>query len=108
VSGKPYAATEGGVRLAVRVTPRASRSGLDGVVADAKGRMVLKIRLAAPPVDGAANTALIDFVADALSLRKADVQIRAGHTGRNKQLDLSGDPGKLLQRLDFWLSGGLA
>jgi|GEM_PF-4818272 len=48
---KPYAPTEGGVRLALRVNPRASRTGVDGVMQDAEGRLLLKLRLAAPPVD---------------------------------------------------------
>ena len=39
---KPYAATEGGVRLALRLTPRASRNGVDGIVADAEGRPTLE------------------------------------------------------------------
>jgi hypothetical protein len=60
---KPYAATEGGVRLALRLTPRASHNGVDGIAQDAEGRPLLKLRIVAPPVDGAANEALIAFLA---------------------------------------------
>ncbi len=101
---KPYAATEGGVRLALRLTPRASRNGVDGVVADAEGRPLLKLRLVAPPVEGAANEALIAFLAKMLSLRKADITIRSAKTSRVKILHLAGDSGAFLRKLDAWLA----
>ncbi len=100
---KPYAASEGGVRLALRLTPRASKNGVDGVVRDADGRALLKLRLVAPPVDGAANESLIAFLAKTLSLRKADIAIRSGETRRIKLLHLTGDPAILLKKLDDWL-----
>ncbi len=53
MTAKPYSATTNGIRLAVRLTPRASRNGLDGIGLDADGRPVLRIRLTAPPVEGA-------------------------------------------------------
>lgn len=101
---KPYAAVEGGVRLALRLTPRASKNGVDGIVQDAEGRPLLKLRLVAPPVDGAANEALIAFLAKTLSLRKADITIRSGETSRVKILHLAGDPAVLAQKLDAWLA----
>lgn len=101
---KPYAAVEGGVRLALRLTPRASRNGVDGIVQDAEGRPLLKLRLAAPPVEGAANEALIAYLAKTLSLRKADIAIRSGETSRVKILHLAGDSAAILQRLDAWLA----
>ena len=100
---KPYAASEGGVRLALRLTPRASRNGVDGIVRDAEGRPLLKLRLVAPPVEGAANAALIAYLAKTLSLRKADIVIRSGETSRVKILQLAGDSAVLLQKLDAWL-----
>jgi uncharacterized protein (TIGR00251 family) len=102
---KPYAATESGVRLALRLTPRASRNGVDGIVADAEGRPLLKLRLVAPPVEGAANEALIAFLAKTLALRKADIAIRSGETSRVKILHLAGDSAAILQKLDAWLAG---
>jgi uncharacterized protein (TIGR00251 family) len=100
---KPYAAVEGGVRLAVRVIPRASRTALDGIVQDADGKPLLKLRLKAPPVEGAANAALIAFLAEELGLRKADITLRSGETGRTKLLILSGDSAGLRKRLDALL-----
>lgn len=101
---KPYAATGGGVRLALRLTPRASRNGVDGITADAEGRPLLKLRLVAPPVEGAANEALIAYLAGALAMRKADITIRSGQTGRVKILHLAGDSGAILERLNAWLA----
>ena len=97
---KPYSVTADGIRLAVRLTPRASRNGLDGFGADADGRPVLRIRLTAPPVEGAANQALIDFLAGILSVRKKDIVIRSGETGRLKILEIAGKPDALAARLE--------
>jgi uncharacterized protein (TIGR00251 family) len=69
----------------VLVQPRASRTK---VVGEHDGR--LKIALAAPPVDGEANAALIEFLSDALSVRKADVQLVDGETSRRKRLVIRG------------------
>ncbi|WP_343895345.1 DUF167 domain-containing protein [Craurococcus roseus] len=104
----PFATAAGaGVRLAVRLTPRAARDGLDGVAAaDAEGRAALRLRVAAPPVDGAANAALVGYVAASLGLRKSDVAIVSGERGRLKLLELSGDPDALLARLAEWVGGG--
>lgn len=97
---KPYSVTSDGIRLAVRLTPRASRDGIDGVRADADGRPVLRIRLTAPPVEGAANQALIDFLTEILSVRKKDIVIRSGEAGRLKILEITGKPDILAARLD--------
>jgi uncharacterized protein YggU (UPF0235/DUF167 family) len=101
----PYRPEQGGMRLAVRLTPRARRNALEGVAAGADGRPVAQIRLAAPPVEGAANAALITFLAAALGLRKGDISIRSGETARLKILHLAGEQERLRQRLDAWLSG---
>jgi uncharacterized protein (TIGR00251 family) len=93
-----------GVRLAVRLVPRARRTGLDGLAVDADGRAVLQIRLAAPPVDGAANKALIAFLAGALAMRKSDIAIRSGETSRLKILQLSGDGPAIAARLAAWVT----
>lgn len=75
----------GGAVLEVLAQPRASRSR---VVGEHDGR--LKIQLAAPPVDGEANEALLAFLADALSVRRADVALLAGETGRRKRVRIAG------------------
>ena len=103
---RPYAAEPGGVRLSVRVTPRASRNALSGVTHAAEGRPLLAVRLAAPPVEGAANAALIRFLADALGLRASAIEIRSGETARVKVVFLAGDSRALLGRLADWVAAG--
>jgi uncharacterized protein (TIGR00251 family) len=100
----PYAAGPDGVRLAVRLTPRAARSGLDGLVAGADGRVALQLRVAAPPVEGAANAALVAYLADALDLRRRDIRIVSGETARQKMVALTDDPADLSGRLDRWIA----
>lgn len=104
----PFTAERHGVRLAVRVTTRADRNALGGVIRDADGRPTLRVRLTAPPVEGAANQALIEFLADTLGLRKADIDIRSGATGRSKVLHLSGDSAVITARLTEWIRAGHA
>ena len=95
----PWTAIPGGVRLAIRLTPRARREGVDGAVTGADGQASLQVRLAAPPVDGAANAALIAWLARALDVRKADVTLRSGEKSRSKVLDIAGEPGRLTAAL---------
>jgi uncharacterized protein (TIGR00251 family) len=75
----------GAVTLEVLVQPRASRTR---VVGEHDGR--LKIQLAAPPVDGEANDALVGFLAAALGVRKGEVALLRGDTGRRKTLRVAG------------------
>lgn len=75
----------GGSELSVLVQPRASRTK---VVGEHDGR--LKIALAAPPVDGEANAALIEFLSDELGVRKSDVSLLDGETSRRKRLAIRG------------------
>jgi uncharacterized protein (TIGR00251 family) len=73
------------VRFEVRVQPRASRTELAGMYGGA-----LKIRVAAPPVDAAANLALIGFLAERLGVARRSVRIVAGETSRTKVLEADG------------------
>jgi uncharacterized protein (TIGR00251 family) len=71
--------------LTIRIQPRASRNGI--VMMEDGG---LKIRLTAPPVDGAANEALIKFLAETLVVSKSQVQIVTGHSAREKIIRIDG------------------
>jgi hypothetical protein len=102
--GLPFRATTRGLRLSVRLTPRARQNGLDGLVHGSDGRPALKVKVAAPPVEGTANAALIAYIASALKLRKADVRIISGETARMKLLELSGDADLIAARLMEWIS----
>ena len=97
---RPWSRAGDGLRLAVRVTPRARRSAIGEMTADADGRPLLGVRLAAPPVEGAANEELVRFLSASLGIRKNQIIIRSGATGRTKLLFLSGDPDLLTASLE--------
>jgi uncharacterized protein len=78
------------MRLAVRVTPKGGRDAADGWALDAAGKPYLKIRVSAPPADGAANAAVTAFVAKALGAPKSAVRIVSGETARLKILEIDG------------------
>ena len=77
--------TPNGVILSVRVVPRARKTEIDGVRGEA-----LLVRLAAPPVDGAANAALVDVLADALGVPRSAIEILSGDRGRHKRVAIAG------------------
>ena len=87
-----------GLAFRVHVQPRSSRNQVVGVHGDA-----LKLKLTAPPVEGAANAACIAFIADLLDLPKSVISIIAGHTSRRKTLLIDCAPnrvGELRKRLE--------
>jgi hypothetical protein len=73
----------GGVAFAVRVQPRASRSSVNGIHGDA-----LKVRVTAPPAEGAANAALIELLAAELGVAKRAVRIVRGSSARTKLVEV--------------------
>jgi uncharacterized protein len=83
------------LRLAIRVRPGASRTAVGGRYGD--GQLVVAV--AARAVDGAANAAVVAALADALGVRKADVEIISGHTARTKAISVRGDRRVLEPRL---------
>ena len=84
-SSRQQKQTDSSATLSVRIQPRSSKNGItrreDGS---------LKIRLTAPPVDGAANEALIKFLSETLSVNKSQIEIVSGHTSREKRLKING------------------
>lgn len=88
-------ATRTGVRVELRVIPRASKTTLAGV---RDGRLLL--RVTAPPVDGAANTAVVAALAKMLGVPKSAVRVVDGETSRNKSVEVTGiGEAVVLQRL---------
>lgn len=73
------------MRISVLVVPRASKSELAGRLGDA-----IKVRLAAPPVDGEANAELMETLAKAFGLRKAQIKLAQGLASKRKQIELTG------------------
>lgn len=81
----PFTAVPGGVEIQIKVIPRAGRTALAGLRDGA-----LLVRLAAAPVDGAANEALIEAIAGALGVPKRAVSIVSGERSRQKRLRVTG------------------
>lgn len=77
-------------KIAVRLTPRGGRDGIDGWSADAAGRAFLKVRVSAPPVEGEANEALERVLAKALKVSRSSVRVVSGTTARLKQVEIGG------------------
>jgi uncharacterized protein len=94
VSGSPYGDTKkligarletDGVSFAIKVHPRAKKNAITGQVGDA-----LKVSLTAPPIEGRANEACIEFFAKLLKVPRSSVTIASGQTGRNKVIRVAG------------------
>lgn len=85
MAGLSVATTADGVRLSIRVMPRSPRNSIDGV---RDGRLL--IRVTAPPVDDAANEAVVGLLASALRLPRHALRIAAGATARNKTVAIAG------------------
>jgi len=93
-------AQEGSAVFAVKVVPRASRNEIAGIQGDA-----IRVRLTAPPVEGAANRALVKVLATTLKVPERDIEILAGHAGRQKMVRVAGlSPHELDARLREHLS----
>ena len=80
---------DGALRLTVYIQPRASSTRIIGLHGGPHGEAV-KIGITAPPVDGRANGAVIEFLADFFRIPKSAVTIKAGLQGRTKQVTLTG------------------
>ncbi len=87
-------AADGRITLTLHIQPGAKKTEVAGLHGEA-----LKIRLAAPPVDGKANEALLRFVAETLGLPKSAVSLKSGQTSRRKVLEISGATATAVARL---------
>jgi uncharacterized protein len=76
-----------GISLKIRVQPKSSRNQIVGTQGDA-----LKLKVTAPPVEGAANKACIELLAKALGVPKSCLEITSGHAGRDKRILVHCDP----------------
>ena len=89
----PIRQTPAGVTFSIKVHPRAQKNGITGEVGDA-----LKVALTAPPVEGKANEACIDFFAKLLEVPRSSVTIGAGETSRNKVIRVVGLPAAEIEK----------
>ncbi|MCD6472035.1 YggU family protein [Candidatus Aerophobetes bacterium] len=86
--------TEDGIIFKVKVQPKASKNGIAGLYQDS-----LKIRLTAPPVEGKANKALIDFLSGWLGVKKSRLKIVSGHLSKIKLIEVVGEEKDLIQKI---------
>ena len=80
-----YTAKDAGITFAVRVQPRASQSKIAGEIEGS-----LKVKIAAPPVDGEANEELVRFLAKWFEVPKREIEILSGETAKNKIIRIHG------------------
>lgn len=99
----PFSLAPDGVRVSLRLTPKAARARLGGLRADADGRLRLKASVTAVPEGGKANAALIRLLSKAWRVPGSDIAVVAGAADRNKTLAVFGDPAQTLSRLTGWL-----
>jgi len=103
----PFKPVADGVRVAIRLTPKASRNAIAGVAesgqgsgqGSSQGEAVLKVMVTAVPEAGRANEALIKLLAKEWGIAKSSISLIAGATDRNKILHIAGDPVDLMVRL---------
>lgn len=101
----PYSCDGNAVTVTVRVSPKASRSAVIGAVALSDGTTALAVRIAAPPVDGAANAELVRVVAKAPGIARGAVTLAGGATSRMKRLRIDGDPAAIAAAFDRLTAG---
>jgi uncharacterized protein YggU (UPF0235/DUF167 family) len=95
----PWLYSTAGISVALRVTPRGGRDGIDGIETLADGTSVMKVRVRAIAEGGAANRAVTELLAKALGVPKAKVRLLSGATSRLKQVAVDGDPKSLGEAL---------
>ncbi|MDG3440533.1 DUF167 domain-containing protein [Nitrospirillum amazonense] len=95
--GKPAAEViPGGVRVYLRVTPRASRTAIQGLMEGPEGRQLLKVAVTTVPEDGKANEAVLKLLSKTWRVPKSSLTIVAGLTDRNKVVEVAGEAEALL------------
>jgi uncharacterized protein (TIGR00251 family) len=95
----PWRISTMGLTIALRVTPRGGRDGVDGIEQLSDGRSVLKVRVRAIADGGEANRAVLVLLAKSLGVPKASVSLLSGATSRLKQIAVEGDPARLAEAL---------
>ncbi len=81
----PFTRTKDGICIEIKVEPRSSKRGIAGVLGNK-----LKVKLTAPPVEGAANDQLVEVLAEAFGIKKAAIKIVRGQSSKTKVVELTG------------------
>ena len=99
MGNQPWEIDKDSVRLRLRVTPRARRNAIIGILDTGSGPG-LKVSVTAPPADGKANAAVLALLAKALGVPKSTLSVITGATGRNKLVRIPGDGPTLISMLE--------
>lgn len=92
-----------GIRLRLKVAPKAKRNEIGGWLDEPDGSRMLKIAVTAAPEDGKANAAVIALLAKEWGVAKSAISVVAGATDRRKIVEIRGQSAELMQRLQAWL-----
>ncbi len=98
-AASPISTQADGVRVAVKVTPRASGDGVRGVVVEADGEAFLAVRVTAAAEGGRANAAVVKLLAKRWRVPARSIRLVSGATARRKVLHVAGTPEALLEQL---------
>ena len=96
-----YQQTSDGLKVFIRLSPKAKREGMQGIHTDPDGTQRLKIAVSAPPVDGKANEALIKWLSKHLHIAKSAITLVNGATDRSKTLLIAGNIDELIKNLEL-------
>jgi hypothetical protein len=105
MEGSPFTPAGDGVRVQVRLMPKAGRNMIAGLTSLPGGGRALRVRVTAAPERGWANQALIALLAREWGIPKGRIRLVAGETARDKILRVAGEGAALTGRLEAWLAG---
>ncbi|HET6157152.1 MAG TPA: DUF167 domain-containing protein [Dongiaceae bacterium] len=100
----PFAASAAGVRVRLKVTPKAKRNQFGGLLDEPDGGQALKISVTTAPEDGKANAAVIALLAKEWGVAKSAISVVTGATDRRKLVEIRGPSQELLTKLQGWLA----
>jgi uncharacterized protein len=103
-TNSPFTPDANGVRVAVRLTPKAAHDAIEGLKPMANGAVRLNVKVTAAPERGKANAALVRLLAKSWHLPVSSLAVVAGETDRNKTLRLAGAAAELMPKLEAWLA----
>jgi uncharacterized protein len=98
----PFAEAPDGVRVRLRLAPRARAARIEGLREDSEGGVRLKVAVTEAPDAGRANAALVALLAREWRLPKSAFTVVSGAADRHKTISIAGDPGTLMAKLRGW------
>jgi uncharacterized protein len=101
----PFRVSPSGVRVRLKVGPKAKRNQFGGLLDEPDGGKALKVAVTAAPEDGKANAAVIALLAQEWGVAKSAISVVSGATDRRKVVEIRGPSQELLAKLQGWLAG---